>query len=105
MTEGSGASPVTVSKPAPVSVDGESGIVDVLSPGAVRGASPAHSAVSLGTVVAAATATASPLSFTLRMPADTSTVLSGKDGQEQALLQAFERALPGERTEQPSALH
>ena len=65
--------------------------------GAALGASPmAAGSASLGSVVAAAAATASPLSFTLRLPADSSANFSGGEAeQRRELLAAFERALPG----------
>lgn len=50
----------------------------------------------MGSAVAAAAAGASPLSFTLRVPADSSANFSGGKGEQQReLLAAFERALPG----------
>jgi septal ring-binding cell division protein DamX len=77
---GLAASPDTVSKPAP----------------AAAAASPAASGSgpSPGAVLAAAAA--SPLCFTLRMPADSSANFEGgSEEQQRQLLVAFERALPG----------
>ncbi|EFN59555.1 hypothetical protein CHLNCDRAFT_138249 [Chlorella variabilis] len=55
----------------------------------------AEGAVSLGTLVAGAAATASPLNFTLRVPTDSFHREGGWEEQQQlALLHAFERALP-----------
>lgn len=50
--------------------------------------------------LAAAAAAATPLSFTLRMPADSSANFAGgPEEQQRALLAAFERALPGARAD------
>ena len=109
MTEsyaGFAGSPATVTKPAP------SGAASMAGAGAAAGAAAAgeaasHSAApvaspaaagsaSVGSAVAAAAAGASPLSFTLRVPADSSANFSGGKGEQQReLLAAFERALPG----------
>lgn len=98
-------SPATVSKPAPAGAASMAGAASATAAGAgapaPQGAAPAASpaaagSASVGSAVAAAAAGASPLSFTLRLPADSSANFSGgEQEQRRELLAAFERALPG----------
>lgn len=106
MTEsyaGFAGSPATVTKPAPSGAASMAGAPAGAAAGerSPQAAAPAVSpaaagSASVGSAVAAAAATASPLSFTLRLPADSSANFTGgEEEQRRELLAAFERALPG----------
>lgn len=101
MTEsyaGFGSSPATVSKPAPAGAPAAAGAAAGAGSAAKAGVSPreASASPSVGSMVAAAVATASPLSFTLRVPAESAANFAGgEEEQQRQLLAAFERALPG----------
>lgn len=86
------ASPATVSKPAgmPAAIPATSVV-----PPTAAAAGPSPSLGSLGAASNAGGA-ASPLSFTLRVPAESAAEFEGREEEQQGeLLAAFERALPG----------